>query len=89
MSGIVKASNRNNYQVLFGETDNNVETEKASLLNMMNSGVDGILIAVSNSTTNQKKQVGYFLFATIGGIINVPASMAPFLSLVNTFGPSI
>ncbi|HKH59616.1 MAG TPA: LacI family DNA-binding transcriptional regulator [Flavitalea sp.] len=53
LSGIVKTSNRNNYQVIIGETDNNVETEKASLLNMMNSGVDGILIAVSNNTTNE------------------------------------
>jgi LacI family transcriptional regulator len=53
LSGIVKTSNRNNYQVIISETDNNVETEKASLLNMMNSGVDGILIAVSNNTTNE------------------------------------
>ncbi len=53
LSGIIKTSNKNNYQVIIGETDNNIETEKASLLNMMNSGVDGILIAVSNNTTNE------------------------------------
>ncbi len=53
LSGIIKTSNEKNYQVIIGETDNNVETEKMSLLNMMNSGVDGILIAVSNNTTNE------------------------------------
>lgn len=53
LSGIIKTSNKKAYQVIISETDNNVETEKASLLNMMNSGVDGILIAVSNNTTNE------------------------------------
>lgn len=53
LSGIIKTSNEKNYQVIIGETDNNVETEKISLVNMMNSGVDGILIAVSNNTTNE------------------------------------
>lgn len=53
LSGIIKTSNEKNYQVIIGETDNNVETEKMSLINMMNSGVDGILIAVSNNTTNE------------------------------------
>lgn len=53
LSGIIKTSNAKTYQAIISETDNNVETEKASLLNMMNSGVDGVLIAVSNNTTNE------------------------------------
>lgn len=53
LSGIIKTANEKNYQVIIAETNNVFETERSSLLNMINSGVDGILIAVSNNTVNE------------------------------------
>ena len=53
LSGIIKASSDHSYQVIISESNNDLETEKMSLLNMMNSGVDGVLIAVSNNTRDE------------------------------------
>lgn len=79
LSGIINTSNKKNYQVIIGETDNDVEREKASLLNMMNSGVDGILIAVSNNTTNedhfaalQNEEIPLVFFDKVPDHINGP-----------------
>ena len=53
LSGIIKTAADCGFQVIISESNNELEREKMSLLNMMNSGVDGILIAVSNNTKDE------------------------------------
>src|SRR5215216_3997558 len=53
LSGIIKASSDHGYQAIISESNNELEREKMNLLNMMNSGVDGVLIAVSNNTKDE------------------------------------
>ena len=53
ISGIIKACSAKGYQVIVSESGNELGREEMSLLNMINSGVDGMLIAISNNTKDE------------------------------------
>ncbi len=53
ISGIIKTAREKGSQVIICETRNQLDEEQKNLTLLINSGVDGILIAVSNSTTNE------------------------------------
>jgi len=42
LSGIIKTAGNHCYQVIISESNNELEREKLSLMNMINSGVDGV-----------------------------------------------
>lgn len=53
ISGIIKTCSARGYQVIVSESGNELGREEMSLMNMINSGVDGMLIAISNHTTDE------------------------------------
>lgn len=79
ISGIIKKAAEFNYQVIIAETHNDPDREIVSLQNMMNSGVDGLLIAVCNKTVNEdhfeeikKEDIPLIFFDKVPEHINGP-----------------
>jgi|SRR5215203_1937774 len=79
LSGIIKTSGDHCYQVIISESNNVLEREKLSLMNMINSGVDGVLIAVSNNTRDEthlmileQEEIPFVFFDKVPDFINGP-----------------
>jgi len=79
LSGIIKSAGDRCYQVIISESNNELEREKMILMNMMNSGVDGVLIAVSNSTKDEthfdileEEDIPFVFFDKVPDHINGP-----------------
>ncbi|MBD0277196.1 MAG: LacI family DNA-binding transcriptional regulator [Flavisolibacter sp.] len=79
LSGIIKTSGDHCYQVLISESNNELEREKLSLMNMINSGVDGVLIAVSNNTKDEthlmileQEEIPFVFFDKVPDFVNGP-----------------
>ncbi len=53
ISGIMAAAHEKNYQILLCESGNSPELEKESINSLINSGVDGLLISLSNNTISE------------------------------------
>jgi LacI family transcriptional regulator len=79
LSGIIKTAGAHCYQVIISESNNELEREKLSLMNMINSGVDGVLIAVSNNTMDEthllileQEEIPFVFFDKVPEFINGP-----------------
>lgn len=53
ISGIMSAAYERNYQILICESGNIPELEKQNINSLINSGVDGLLISLSNNTISE------------------------------------
>lgn len=79
LSGIIKTAADHDYQVIISESNNDLEREKMSLMNMINSGMDGVLIAVSNNTKDEshlmileQEEIPFVFFDKVPDFINGP-----------------
>jgi LacI family transcriptional regulator len=53
IKGMVGEAQKHNYQIMICESGINEETEKENAWALLNSGVDGLLVSVSNNTFNE------------------------------------
>ncbi len=79
LSGIIKTARERSYQVIICETHNQPDEEQKNISHLTNSGVDGILIAVSNGTTNEdhliklvEENIPFVFFDKVPDDINGP-----------------